>query len=55
LSVTHLAGAPHCAFLTVVAPYLPWSIVLNFHGFYEYYAINCGPGGSLGLGMAWKF
>jgi hypothetical protein len=35
--------------------YLPWDLVLNFHGFYEYYAANRVQGASFGINLVKKF
>ena len=35
--------------------YVPLSMVLNFHGFHEYYAANRVQGDSLGINLIWKF
>ena len=35
--------------------YVPWSLVVNFHAFHEYYAANRVQGDSLGLNVIWKF
>jgi len=35
--------------------YVPWSLALNFHGFYEYYAINRVQGASFGINLIKKF
>jgi hypothetical protein len=34
---------------------VPWDFVLNFHGFYEYYAANRVQGASFGINLAKKF
>lgn len=35
--------------------YVPWSLAVNFHGFYEYYTRDRFQGASLGLSLAKKF
>jgi hypothetical protein len=35
--------------------YLPWSLVVNFHGFYEYASVDRFQGASIGLNIAKKF
>jgi hypothetical protein len=35
--------------------YVPWSLVVNFHGFYEYYAANRVQGSSIGVNVVWRF
>jgi hypothetical protein len=35
--------------------YVPWSLALNFHGFYEYYTRDRFQGTALGLSVAKKF
>ena len=35
--------------------YVPWNLVLNFHGFYEYYAASRVQGASFGINLAKKF